>query len=258
MKTKLKNEAQAKIEIVQDKIEKVKEFKNTNKKLLLGALILLLCFLFYGIFTNKYHKKEIKALEKEIELVQEKFDEAVVEKERYKDSSATYELLADKAEVEADEFRKKAAREKKAKEEALASLRNLPKDEIDTFLARRYVNVQKSDINLDLDKSVGNEIVVELVEKDHLVGQLATAENLNTTLTGQVGNLRTSLDFSKAALVSADSAIAYKSKQFELQQQVSDLLKKDLKVAKRKAFWNKFKGAAVGVGIGLGVGLLAK
>jgi uncharacterized membrane protein YqgA involved in biofilm formation len=100
--------------------------------------------------------------------------------------------------------------------------------------------------------------VVELVEKDHLVGQLATSDSLNTTLTGQVSSLKTSLDFSKSALISADSAIAHKTKQFELQQQVSDLLKKDLKTAKNKAFWNKFKGAGVGLLIGFGVGILAK
>lgn len=243
---------------VYQKVEKVKNFKNNNKKLLLVAGLLLLAFLLWGTFTNNYHKKEIKALEKEIELIEEKFEEAVIEKERLRDSSEVYENIAAQAEAEADKLRDKAAKEKRDKESALAALRNLPKDEIDTFLAKRYVNVEKADINLDLDKNVGNAIVVELVEKDHLVGQLATSETLNDTLTKQVGNLKTSLEFSKSALVAADSAIAHKTKQFELQQQVSDLLKKDLKTAKKKAFWNKFKGAGVGVLIGLGVGLLAK
>jgi predicted negative regulator of RcsB-dependent stress response len=251
MKNKLQQE-------VQQNVEKVKEFKNNNKKLLLVAGILLLGFLLWGTFSNKYHKKEIKALEKEIELVQEKFEEAVIEKERLRDSSEVYETIAAQAELEADKFRDRAVREKKDKETALAALKNLPKDEIDTFLAKRYVNVEKADVNLDLDKNVGNAIVVELVEKDHLVGQLATSDSLNTTLTGQVSSLKTSLDFSKSALISADSAIAHKTKQFELQQQVSDLLKKDLKTAKNKAFWNKFKGAGVGLLIGFGVGILAK
>ena len=102
---------------------------------------------------------------------------------------------------------------------------------------------------LELDKNVGNEIIVELVEKDHLVGELATAENLSNTLGVQVKSLESSLMFSKAALSQADSAIALKSKQFEMQQQVSDLLKQDLKTAKNKAFWNKWKGAGVGIAV---------
>ena len=100
--------------------------------------------------------------------------------------------------------------------------------------------------------------MIELVEKDHLVGELATAEHTNNALTTQVGALEKSLMFSKAALTSADSAIALKSKQFDLSQQVNDLLKKDLKTAKNKAFWNKFKGAGVGVAAGVLVGLLIK
>jgi hypothetical protein len=113
-------------------------------------------------------------------------------------------------------------------------------------------------VGLEIDQNVVNEVMIELVEKDHLVGELATAENTNNALTTQVGALEKSLMFSKAALTSADSAIAFRSKQFELSQQVNDLLKKDLKTAKNKAFWNKFKGAGVGIGAGILVGLLIK
>lgn len=251
---KLKSEVKEKVE---EKIEAVKSFKNNNKKLILIAGIFLLGFLIYGTFNNKYHKKEIKTLEKEISVIQEKFEAAVEEKERLKDSSEVYENLAEQAGIEADKFRNKAAKEKKDKEAALAALQNLPKDVIDTFFIKRYAEVPKSDIGLELDKNVGNAIVVELVEKDHLVGQLQTAENLTSSLTTQVGTLQTSLNFSKSALVSADSAIAAKSKQFELQQKVSDLLKEDLKTAKKKAFWNKIKGTTVGLAVGLAVGIIA-
>lgn len=242
---------------VEKQIEVVKEFKNNNKKLLIVAGLFILAFLLYGTFNNEYHAKEIKALETEIGVVQKKFDAAVEEKEKFKDSSLVYENLAEQAGAEADAFRAKAEREKKAKEAALASLHNLPKDVIDTFFVKRYAEVVKADIGLELDKNVGNAIVIELVEKDHLVGQLKTSENLANTLTTQVGTLQTSLAFSKSALVSADSAIAARSKQFELQQQVSNLLKEDLKVAKKKAFWNKIKGTAFGVGVGLVVGIIA-
>jgi hypothetical protein len=237
---------------------KATEFIKRNKKLVLLVLLLLLGFLLFNGINNRYHKKEIKELEKEIAIVQDQFEEAVEEKERFRDSSMTYELLAEQAGAEASAFKAKAAKERKAKEEALAALQNLPKDVIDTFFINRYVNVPKSDIGLEIDKNVGNEIVIELTEKDHLVGELATAEHLSNTLGIQVKSLESSLMFSKAALVQADSAIALKSKQFEMQQQVSDLLKQDLKTAKNKAFWNKFKGAGVGVAAGVVVGLLIK
>ncbi len=147
-------------------MSQVKEFARENRKTVWLALLLLLGFFIYGNFTNNYHKKEIKALETEIAVVQDQFEEAFNEKERFRDSSIAYELLAEQAGDEADAFKAKAAKERKAKEEALAALRNLPKDVIDTFFINRYVNVTKSDIGLEIDKNVGNEIIVELVEKD--------------------------------------------------------------------------------------------
>ena len=239
-------------------MSQVKDFAKENRKTIWLALLLLLGFFIYGSFSNSYHKAEIKELEKEIAVVQDQFEEAFNEKERFRDSSIAYELLAEQAGDEADAFKAKATKERKAKEEALAALRNLPKDVIDTFFINRYANVAKSNVGLEIDQNVGNEVIIEVVEKDHLVGELATAENLSNTLTTQVKSLENSLMFSKAALSRADSAIALKSKQFDLSQQVNEYLKKDLKTAKNKAFWNKFKGAGVGVAAGVVVGLLVK
>jgi hypothetical protein len=239
-------------------MSQVKDFAKENKKTLWLAILLLLGFFIYGSFSNNYHKEEIKELEKEIAVVQDQFEEAVAEKERFRDSSIAFEFAAEQAGDQADAFKAKAEKERKAKEVALAALRNAPKDVIDTFFVNRYINVTKSNVGLEIDQNVGNEVMIELVEKDHLVGELATAENTNNALTTQVGALEKSLMFSKAALTSADSAIAFRSKQFELSQQVNDLLKKDLKTAKNKAFWNKFKGAGVGIGAGILVGLLIK
>lgn len=239
-------------------MSQVKDFAKENKKTIWLAILLLLGFFIYGSFSNSYHKTEIKELEKEIAVVQDQFEEAFNEKERFRDSSIAYELLAEQAGDEADAFKAKATKERKAKEEALAALRNLPKDVIDTFFINRYANVAKSNVGLEIDQNVGNEVIIELVEKDHLVGELATAENLSNTLGVQVKSLENSLVFSKAALSRADSAIALKSKQFDLSQQVNEYLKKDLKTAKNKAFWNKFKGAGVGVAAGVLVGLLVK
>jgi len=243
---------------VKDSTSKVKQFISRNKKLILLVLLLLLGFIIYNSIGNNYHKKEIKALEKEIEIVQDQFEEAVEEKERYKDSSELYEFAAETSGVMVEALKVKAEQQRKEKEKALAALRDLPKDVIDTFFITRYANVNKSDIGLELDKNVGNEIIVELVEKDHLVEELATAEHTSNTLGVQVKNLQTSLMFSKAALVQADSAITHKSKQFDLSQQTNDMLKKDLKTAKKKAFWNQWKGAGAGIAAGLIVGLLAK
>ena len=197
-------------------IKKAKEFSSRNKKLLIIVILLLLAFIGYNSLNTTYHKKEIKALEQEIAVVQDQFAEAVAEKERFKDSSLAYEAEAEQAGEKAAAFRAKAEKERKEKEAALAALHNLPKDVIDTFFIKRYNAIPKSDIGLEIDKNVGNEIVIELTEKDHLVGELATAKQENGALTNQVGSLQTSLGFSKIALSRADSAIALKSKQFEI------------------------------------------
>jgi predicted negative regulator of RcsB-dependent stress response len=65
---------------VEKQIEVVQKFKNNNMRLLVVAAIIILAFLLYGTFNNSYHKKEIKALENEIGVVQKKFEAAVEEK----------------------------------------------------------------------------------------------------------------------------------------------------------------------------------
>jgi len=234
------------------------DFVGRNKTPITVILGFILIFLVYNTGCNGKYKKEIKALEKEIAIVQDQFDEAVNEKERLRDSSIAYENAANEFAHQADAFKAKAEKERKAKEAALAALRNLPKDVIDTFFITRYAAVPKSEIGLEIDKNVGNEIVIELTEKDHLVGELATSKQENSALTNQVGSLEKSLLFSKAALTSADSAIALKSRQFEMSQQINEYLKKDLKASQKKAFWNKWKGVGVGIAAGVTAGLLLK
>ncbi len=234
------------------------DFVGRNKKFITVILAVILIFLVYDTGCTGKYKKEIKELEKEITVVQDQFEEAVAEKERFKDSSLVYEVEAEQAGKEAAIFKARAEKERKAKEEALAALRNLPKEVIDTFFVKRYDTVPKIGVDLALDQNVGNAVVIELVEKDHLVGELATSKQENGALTTQVNSLQNSLIFSKAALTQADSAIALKSKQFEMQQQISEYLKKDLKASQKKAFWNKFKGLGVGIAAGITAGLLIK
>jgi hypothetical protein len=228
-----------------------------NKKLIGIVLLIVIALLSYNS-CNENHKKEIKALEKEIAVVQNQFEEAVAEKERFKDSSEIYEAEAEQAGVQVVIFKSKAEKLRKEKEAALAALHNLPKEVIDSFFVKRYDTVSKVGVDLALDQNVGNAVIIELTEKDYLVGELTTTKQENGALTSQVGSLQNSLMFSKVALMQADSAIALKSKQFEISQQVSEMLKKDLKGANKKAFWNKWKGAGVGIAAGLAIGLLAK
>lgn len=236
----------------------IKDFFNKNKKLLLLVLLLLLSFVLYNCITASLHKKQIKALENRIQLKEKDFQSAIQEKEKLKDSSTLYELIAIQAGQQASVLRVKAEKEKKAKEEALAALRNLPKDVIDSFFEKRYVDIPRASIGLEIDKNVGNEIVVELVEKDHLVQELFIAEELSYTLTKQVSSLETSLAFSKAALTQADSAITIRSEQLVISQDLNSILKEDLKIAKRKTFWVRWKGIGAGIAAGILIGLSAR
>ena len=52
--------------------------------------------------------------------------------------------------------------------------------------------------------------------------------------------------------------MAIRNNQLKVSKDLIDLLNKDLKTAKRKAFWNNFKGVAIGIAAGVTVGILAK
>lgn len=233
------------------------DFLIGNKKLL---IILLAIILGYIVFTNwgNYYNKEIKLLERQLAQKEEQFNQAIKEKQQLQDSSAYYEDKAIQADHVVVEIKHKADKLKKEKELALYKLHNISEKEINDFIDQRYINVAKENIDLSVDKNVGNEIVKELTEKDFLSKEIILEKDQNKTLTGQVDNLKTSLDFSKQALSKADSAIAARSKQLSLSQDINQMLKKDLQTAKKKAFWGKVKGVGVGVAVGVVVGVFAK
>ena len=243
---------------MKQQLEKAKKFSTVNKKLLLITLGLILGFIAYNSINTKYHKKEIKVLEQVIEQKEEQFQEVVAEKEKLQDSSNYFEELAYQFDEKVEESKAKAERLRKEKQAILDALRDLPIDVIDSFFVKRYANVTPAYIGLEIDQNVGNEIVVELVEKDHLVQEVAAEKETNTLLTGQVDTLKISLDYSKLALYKADSAMAIRNNQLKVSKDLIDLLNKDLKTAKRKAFWNNFKGVAIGIAAGVTVGILAK
>jgi hypothetical protein len=243
---------------MKQQLEKAKKFSTVNKKLLLITLGLILGFIAYNSFNTKYHKKEIKVLEQVIKQKEKQFQEVVAKKEKLQDSSNYFEELAYQFDEKVEESKAKAERLRKEKQAILDALRDLPIDVIDSFFVKRYANVTPAYIGLEIDQNVGNEIVVELVEKDHLVQEVAAEKEINDLLTGQVDTLKISLDYSKLALSQADSAIIIKSNQLKVSKDLIDLLNKDLKTAKRKAFWNNFKGVAIGIAAGITVGILAK
>ena len=243
---------------MKQQLEKAKKFSLVNKKLLLITSGLVLGFVAYNSINTKYHKKEIKVLEQVIEQKEEQFQEVIAEKEKLQDSSNYFEELAYETDKKVKESKAKAERLRKEKEAILDALRDLPVDVIDSFFVNRYANVTPAYVGLEIDQNVGNEIVVELVEKDHLVQEVAVEKETNSLLTGQVDTLKISLNYSKLALSQADSAITIRNDQLKVSKDLIDLLNKDLKTAKRKAFWNNFKGIAVGLAAGVTVGILAK
>jgi hypothetical protein len=243
---------------MKQQLEKAKKFSLVNKKLLLITSGLVLGFVAYNSINTKYHKKEIKVLEQVIEQKEEQFQEVIAEKEKLQDSSNYFEELAYETDKKVKESKAKAERLRKEKEAILDALRYLPVDVIDSFFVNRYANVTPAYVGLEIDQNVGNEIVVELVEKDHLVQEVAVEKETNSLLTGQVDTLKISLNYSKLALSQADSAITIRNDQLKVSKDLIDLLNKDLKTAKRKAFWNNFKGIAVGLAAGVTVGILAK
>lgn len=236
----------------------IKEFFSNHSKTLFVVLVLLLAFLIFNSISTQYHSREMKALRAQLKTKEKEFQEAVKEKVKFQDSSAYYESAAEKSGLEASIHKAKAEKERREKEAALAAMRNLPKEVIDSFFVKRYSKVPKSNVKLKIDRNVGNEIVVELVEKDHMEEELSSKLQENTALYAQVTSLESSLKFSKTALVQADSAITIRTQQLKTSKDLNDLLKKDLKTAKNKAFWNQFKGAGVGIAAGMIIGLLAK
>jgi hypothetical protein len=228
-----------------------------NKKLLITIAVILLAFLVYNTFNTNYNNKEIKALKDQIAQKEEQFNDVIEEKEKLQDSSEHFEQIALQADYKILIIKQKAEKLKKEKEAALAALKGISKEDINDFLNKRYAYTPKANIDLELDKNVGNEIVKELTEKDFLVSEVENITGQNKILTGQVDTLKLSLNFSKQAITKADSATKIRTQQLRISQDLTQLLEKDLKTAKRKAFWGQVKGLGIGVAAGIVIGVVA-
>jgi cell division protein FtsB len=229
------------------------DFITRNRKLLVTILVVLLSYIIYSTFNSKYQTKEIKKLEKQIEVKEELFQNAIKEKERLKDSSEFYEGIANSLDELVEKQTDQIENLRYEKNAALKKVRD-----VDAFLKERYAHVEKAGSSILVDKNDSKEIVNELVEKDFLVQEVALLNTKTVTLSEQVSTLRTSLDFSKLALQQADTAIVRRSEQLEISLNINKMLKEDLNKARKKAFWNNIKGIAIGVGAGFVAGSLAK
>lgn len=227
-----------------------------SKTTIILFLIILLGLYALNSFKNAYHTEEVRALEQQLQVKEKDFRKILAEKISLQDSSKYYEYLATVVGSNASYYKQKAEEERAAKEKALKILASIPKEVIDSFFYHRYADIPKSTIKLEIDKNVGNEIVLELVEKDHIERELGLKQQQTLALDSQITSLNKSLDFTKAALLQADTAISIKVQQLDLMTKSTDLLKKDLNTSKRQAFWNKWKGAGVGLAVGVVVGLL--
>lgn len=241
-------------------IQKVLDYLSRNRKVLITVAAILAILFLYNSIVPQYRstRKQLKELQTQIKKGEDSIKLIATERSKLQDSINQYESVARRYGQVVKGLEVKVKAEQKAKEEALAKLKNLPVKVIDSILNARYVDIPKAGIDLSVDKNVGNVIVEELVEKDYLADHVVTISVLNGALKGQVVSLEKSLDLTKSALYLADSTTAIRTRQYQQSQRSIDLLKSDLKVAKKKAFWNQWKGVGAGVAAGLVIAILAK
>jgi hypothetical protein len=238
-------------------MKSIKRSLNANKNVLIAIAVVLIGSVIYNSFNTTYHAKEIDVLKDSIALKEKEVQVVLGEKEKYQDSSAHFEQVALQYDHKLVEVKHKVEVLKQQKADALHALNDIPKDVIDSFFVKRYAHVQKVDVDLDLDVKVGNAIVKELTEKDFLIGEVTLLTDQTKTLTTQVDTLRASLSYSKQATGKADIALKLRSQQLNMSENINKLLEKDLKTAKRKAFWGNIKGIILGLAAGITVGVIA-
>ena len=236
----------------------VLDYINKNKSFFIISSCIVVFFVVSSLVNNDYHHKEIKDLGKQIVIQTEQIKQAVKEKDQFKDSALFYENIAKKSDAKIAKIEDELKALQREKVIILSKLDNMSKGAIDTFINDRYVKVPKAGINLIVDKKVGNEIVKELTEKDYITYELVFKGAQNKLLSNQVDTLRLSLSYSKQALVKAEYAIKISTENLQLSQEANDLLKSDLKKAKRKSFWDALKGVGIGIAVGVASGLALK
>jgi len=226
------------------------------------VFLIIIAVIIYFIYNypniNYNSSRELDSLKNQIALKEILFQNAIKDKEKLQDSSNYFEQVALQYDSKVDQIKYKVNILTQEKNSALNALNNLPKATVDSFLIKRYAHITKHGTNIIIDKNVGNEIAKEVIEKDFLHNEVNLLNTKSSLLTNQVDTLKTSLSYSKQALVKADTALKIKSQQLAVSKDLNSKLEKDLKVAKRKAYWSTIKGTLVGFTLGVAVGVFAK
>ena len=237
-------------------MNKIIGFLKTNKNVLIAITICLAAFITFNTFSVQYHRKEIKALTTQMADKQKLIDKTIAEKKIFQDSALWFKNRALLSDKKIADLNIKIIIVAKERDAAIKQLENMSSEGINSFIAKRYYEVPKSGIDLQVDKNVGNKIVIELVEKDYLTEEVGLVKQSNILLSGQVDTLKTSIGYFEQSLAKADSALAMQIQQLQTSEDINKLLKQDLKKAKRKVFWGAVESAAVGVGTGILIGVL--
>ena len=237
-------------------MKKIIEFFKRNRNILIAITICLAAFITYNSFNVKYHRKEIKDLTEQITEKQKLIDKIEIEKKTFQDSAIFFKNKALLSDKKINELNFKIVIVGKERDAALKQLENMSGEGINSFLVKRYVEVPKSGIDLQVDKNVGNKIVRELVEKDYLVEEIGLTKQSNSLLIGQVDTLKKSINYFEQSLSKAEEEIKLYIEQFQTSDDINKILKQDLKKAKRKVFWSSVESAVVGIGAGIAIGVL--
>lgn len=237
-------------------MKKIIEFFKKNRNVLIAIAICFVAFITYNSFNVKYHRKEVKDLTEQIIEKQKLIDKIEIEKKTFQDSAIFFKNKALLSDKKINELNFKIVIVGKERDAALKQLENMSGEGINSFLVKRYVEVPKSGIDLQVDKNVGNKIVRELVEKDYLVEEVGLTKQSNSLLIGQVDTLKKSINYFEQSLSKAEEEIKLYIEQFQTSEEINKLLKQDLKKAKRKVFWRSVESAAVGIGAGILIGVL--
>jgi hypothetical protein len=224
-------------------------YLNKAKTTLILVGVVIIGYIVYNNVKAEYHTKEIKQLEVKIKDTQKLYEAAILESQKYKDSIQYYDNISKSLDstILVQNARIQILQVEKAR--ALKKVKD-----IEGFLKQRYAHIAKAGSTIAVDKNDTKEIVGELIEKDYLVQEVALLNENRDTLSLQVTTLKSSLNLAKQETSAINSALQVKIQENTLHQELNATLKKDLKKAKRRSFWNTVKGIGVGTAAGIVIG----
>lgn len=215
-------------------------------------------FISIGLFKCERHeyKNELKEAKILIKKQETQIDSIKTTNVYLQDSITYYKKQYDFIESKIVNLESKINELNIEKKLVLKLLNNLPKETIDTFFIKRYKEITKSGIVLNIDKNVGNEIVKELTEKDFNQEEIKILNQKNTLYIEQIDTLKRALTYSGQVIDNSNKIIDIKSLQLKEYENNQMVLEKALKEQKRKTFWRTTEGATGGILCGILITLL--